>query len=105
MYEAVVMADYRVLGAVQNPNYRCTAVRLTKLADHAHFSGSILANANWLFPIFEFTPAPVPINLRHEAVECRRNRLRVTIFYPDTQSGLMFAFIDAGSWFAHFIPP
>jgi hypothetical protein len=74
-----------------------------RLPYDSHFSRSLLANANRLSPVFEFPPTPVPINHRHEAVKCGRNRLRVTVLYPDTQSRLMFAFIDAGGWFAHFI--
>jgi hypothetical protein len=38
----------------------------------------------------------------HEAIERGGNGLRVAVLHPDTQSRLVFAFIDAGSWSAHF---
>jgi hypothetical protein len=76
---------------------------LAKLSDDAHFPGSILANANRLVPIYEFPPAPVPINHGHKTGEGGRNRLRVAILHPDTEPRRMFSFIDARGWFAHFI--
>jgi hypothetical protein len=76
---------------------------VAKLADDAHFPGSILANANWLVPILEFPPAPLPINHRHKTGECGSHRLRVAVLYPDTEPCVMFSFIDAGSWFTHFV--
>ena len=42
---------------------------VAKLPDDAHFSGSVLANANRLCPGFEFLPTSFPVNHWHEAVE------------------------------------
>jgi len=78
---------------------------LADLPDDVHFPGGILANANWLVPISEFPPAPVPINHGYKTGEGGRNRLRVAVLHPDTEPRLMFSFIDAGGWFAHFIRP
>jgi hypothetical protein len=78
---------------------------LAKLSDDAHFPGSILANANWLIPIFEFPPAPVPINHGHKTGEGGGNGFGVAVLHPDTEPRLMFSFIDAGGWFAHLFTP
>ena len=75
---------------------------LAKLSDDAYFPGSILTKANWLVPIFEFPPAPVPINHGHKTSKGGRNRLRAAVLHPDTEPRRMFSFIDAGGWFAHF---
>src|SRR5580658_4730577 len=75
---------------------------LAKLSDDAHLPGSILANTNRLVPIFEFAPAPLPINHGHKTGEGGRNRLRVAVLHPDTEPRRMFSLIDAGAWFAHF---
>jgi hypothetical protein len=76
---------------------------LAKLSDNAHFPGRILANANRLVTIFKFPPTPLPINHGHKTGEGGRNRLRVAVLHPDTEPRRMLSFIDAGSWFAHFI--
>jgi len=75
---------------------------LAKLPDDAHFPGGILANTNWLVPIFELPPAPVPVNHGHKTGKGGRNRLKVAVLHPDTEPRRMFSFIDAGGWFAHF---
>ena len=78
---------------------------LAKLSDDAHFPGSVLANANGLVPIFEFPPAPVPINHGHKTGKGRRNRLRLAVPHPDTEPRLMFSFVDAGLWPVHSFTP
>jgi len=75
---------------------------LAKLSDDAHFPGSVLANANRLVPIFEFPPAPVPINHGHKTGKGRRNR---AVPHPDTEPRLMFSFVDAGLWPVHSFTP
>jgi hypothetical protein len=81
-------------GGVANP-------ALTQLPQDAHFSGGILANANWFIPIFEFPPTPFPINHGHKTVEGRRNGFGCAVFHPHTEPRRMFTFIGAGGWSAH----
>ena len=72
-----------------------------KLPGDAHFSGGILANANWFEAIFEFPPASVPINPRNETIKSGSDRFWRAVFHPDAEPRRMFPFIDTGSWSAH----
>ena len=73
--------------------------------NNTHFSGGILANANWFDAIFEFPPTPFPVNHRHETVEGEGNGFGYAIFQPHPEPCWVFAFIGAGGWSAHLFVP
>ena len=78
---------------------------VAKLSDDAHLSGGILANANWFGTVFEFPPAPFPVNHRYETVEGGKNRFGRTVFHPHAKPRRVLSFIRAGGWFAHPFAP
>jgi len=78
---------------------------VAKLPDDAYFSGGILANTNRFDAIFEFPPAPIPINPRNETIESGSNRFWSAVLQPDTESRWVFAFSGAGSRPPHSFAP